>query len=186
MYGSDLLGELHEVYNLGVPGATIGDMLERVEVILKTSQKPGRKTISVLQGGANNAKAIDDPDNYVSTPEEYKKEVIEIFKIVQDASDKVICMGLCPMDQSKVMPIIKDREKNKKVYFPNDRIAHFEKILGETANSLGIEFLPLFDEAEEAGWIKKYQFRDGIHPNDQGHEWLLQKVWPRIANYITE
>ena len=184
MYGSDLLGEMHEVYNLGVPGATIGDMLERVEVILRTSRKPGRKVITVLQGGANNAKAIDSPENFVSTPEEYKKEVLELLKIAQTASDEVICLGLCPMDQSKVMPIIKDKEKNKKVYFPNDRIAQFEKVLGGVASSLGIMFLPLFDEAEAANWSKKYQFQGGIHPNDLGHEWLFQKVWPQISSIV--
>ncbi len=184
MYGPNGIGEMHEVYNLAVPGAVVKDLVERTKIELKTMSKPGRLTFSIVQIGANNAKAIDEPDNFVSTPEEYRQEATDFLELVKKSSDAVLCLGMRPMDQTKVMPIVKDKEKHRKVYFPNDRIATFEKILGVTAASLGIQFIPLFDELLNADADGKLGWQDGIHPNDAGYEWLYKKIKPVVMRTL--
>lgn len=184
MYQKGGTGEWHEVYNLGVPGADLAMQRERVEVCLRTIRKPGRKLIVLFQGGSNNAKAVDRPDNFVSTPEEYRQGMVTFLELLRRLSDGVICLGMLPMNQDKVMPIEKDREKNSKVYFPNERIRQFEAIFQEVATSQQLAFVPLFEAVTAIGWTKEYQYEDGIHPNDRGHEWLCQSAKQELQKLI--
>lgn len=180
-YGPNGKGQVNEVYSIGVPGATLSDMKERTEICLKTIRKPKRQVICVLQLGANDAKALDNPDNFFTTTEDYKKKITEFLGTVNELSDKAVCLGLFPMDQDKVMPV----SKNPKTYFSNERIRKFEKILCDTAESLGMNALPVFQEAVQSNWINEYQYRDGIHPNDKGYQWLYQKVKPEIEKLLS-
>jgi acyl-CoA thioesterase-1 len=184
MYGEGGAGEQHELYNLGVPGAALNAQVERAEVALRTIRKPGRTLITVFQGGANNAIAVDRPDNFVSTPEDYKKELDSFLDKLVELSDHVICVGMLPMDQQKVMPISNDNEKGRKVYFSNERIKQFEDVFSETAQSKGLTFIPLFAKGEQAGWVDAYQYVDGIHPNDKGHQWIKDQVQPKILELL--
>jgi lysophospholipase L1-like esterase len=183
MYGEDNLGELCEIYSIGVPGAVISDMVDRTELLLKTIRKPNRKMVSILQGGSNNAKAVDSPDNFISTPEEYRQELSHFLQLIKRNSDEAICMGLFPMDQEKVMPKVSAID-GKKVYFPNERIALFEKVLQEVVGELKIEFVPMFEKAVTINWTQDYQYVDGIHPNDNGHQWLYDQIKPSVWKYL--
>lgn len=184
MYGTRPQGEAHEVYNLGVPGATVGEMFERTEVCLKTIRKPERRVITIFQGGANNAKAIGAPENFVSTPEEYETELRKFLKLLVALSDEIICLGLFPMNQDKVMPIVKDKEKNTLVYFPNERIKLFEDIFQKVASEMNVTFVPLFETALKADWTERLQFQDGIHPNDAGHVWICEQITPHLTELL--
>lgn len=179
-YGPEGIGQVHEVYNLAVPGRTIADSRQRTEVELKTMTKPGRKVISIVQFGGNNALAIDSPDNYVSTPEEYRTEMKEMLVLIKSLSNQVICLGSTPCDESKTTPIVKDLEKNTKVYMSNERKRLFESINDEVASELGMTFIPLFDSAQKKDWTETFQFSDGIHPNDSGYEWIYQHIKPYV------
>jgi lysophospholipase L1-like esterase len=178
-YGSDGIGQVHEVHSLGVPAATIEDMSERTKVCLRTMRKPKMKVIALVQGGANNAKAIGRPDNFVSTPAEYKQNVTDFLSSIKQLSDKTVCIGMLPMNPDKVMP-----EKDSKVYFSNERIKELESILGEVAHSLGIKFIPLFNKAMTVNWIEKYQYQDGIHPNDKGYQWTYGIIKPEVDKLL--
>lgn len=184
MYGPEGIGEMHEVYNLAVPGAVIADLAERTVVELKTIRKPGRTLVTVAQLGANNAKAVGTPDNFVSTPEQYEQEATAILRTIKELSDDVICLGMRPMDQAKVMPLLKDKEKGTKVYFPNDRIALFEKSLAKVAKSLDITFIPLFDETLQDDPDGKRRWVDGIHPNDEGYRQMYLKIKEALAAHL--
>lgn len=169
-------GQVHEVYSIGVSGATLSDMNERTEVCLKSIRKPNRKVICVLQLGSNDAKAVGSPDSFYSSIDEYKEKATGFLGMVDKLSDKTICLGLLPMDQDKVMPV----NKESKTYFSNERIEQFEDVLCGVAKSLDMNTLPLFHEALQHNWVNGYQYIDGIHPNDRGYDWLYQKVKPEV------
>lgn len=184
MYGSENLGEMHEIYNLAVPGAVISDLAKRCTVELQTIRKPERQLIAIVQLGANNAKAVGRPNNFTSTPEQYEKEATAFLQRICELCDDVICLGMRPMDQQKVMPIYKDKEKGGKVYFPNDRIAKFEKIIDKVARKFDIKFVPLFEEALQSDPNAKLLWNDGIHPNDEGHRLLYEKVKQSVNDLV--
>ena len=184
MYVPDGIGEYYEVYNFGIPGSTLSGLHDQTETNLKSIRKRGRQFISIFHGGANNALAIGSRDNFVSTPEKFRHEVTSYLEMVQSLSDHVLCLGMMPMNQNKVMPKIKNDEAQTKIYFSNERIKEFETIIGEVAQSLKITFIALFDEGMSLGWSESYQYDDGIHPNDQGHAWLYQKVKAKLQKIV--
>lgn len=184
MYGGNPQGEVHEVYNLGVPGATVAQQQERTKVFLETAHKPDRQLIAIFQGGANNAKSVGEPESFVSTPEEYEAELRQLLGMLTNTCDQVICLGLLPMNQDKVMPIVKDNETKTRTYFPNDRIKLFEGVFQKVAAEMSAVFMPLFADAEAAGWVENLQFQDGIHPNDKGHQWIYDRLRPKLAKFI--
>ncbi len=175
-YGTNGMGQIYEVYNLAVPGANIQDCLERSEVEISTMSKPGRNIITIIQIIGNNAIAIDRPDNFVSTEEEYRTEITEFLNMITGLSNETICLGTTPNDESKTMPINKEAEKKREVYMSNERKKLFESILAEICDDLDVTFIPLFDRAIADGWFEKYQYEDGIHPNTAGYEWTYKIV----------
>jgi lysophospholipase L1-like esterase len=179
-------GQVHEIYNLGIPGATIENFLKRIEIDLVSTRKPGRKLITVIQIGGNNTMAIDEPDNYITSPEEFRELSKKFLQKVKGHSDEVLWVGLNLMDQNKVMPIEKDLEKNRKVYFPNERKVIFDKIAQNVCKELGIKHVSLIDKQQKINWIEKYQYEDGIHPNDVGYKWMYEIIKPEIDKLLAK
>jgi lysophospholipase L1-like esterase len=152
-YGDNGGGQVHEIYNLGIPGATIENFLKRVEIDLISTRKPGRKLVTVIQIGGNNTMAIDEPENYTTSPEKFKHLVKVILQIAKKYSDELLWVGLNLMDERKVMPIEKDLEKNRKVYFPNERRIAFDKIAQETCRELNVKHINLIEEQQKMNWM---------------------------------
>lgn len=183
-YGSERIGEVHEIYNLGIPGATIQDFMDRIEPDLKAMRKPGRRMVVIVQLGGNNTKAIDTPDNFHTSPEEFEQLVVQMIQKILPLCDELLWLGMNLMDESKVMPIIKDNELNTRVYFPNQRKKDFDVIARKICEKNETMYISLISEQEKLDWVKKYQYVDGIHPNDEGYQWMLEQVRPHILKYL--
>jgi lysophospholipase L1-like esterase len=178
-------GQVHEVYSLGVPGFTIEKFLERAEADLVWIRKPSRRLITVIQLGGNNTMAVDEPENYVTSPEEFKELVRKILEVTKKYSDEVLWVGMNLMDESKVMPIVKDLEKNRKVYFPNKRKIAFDRIAREVCAEHKIKHITLIEKQQKLDWVAKYQYEDGIHPNDDGYRWMYEQIKPFIPELLS-
>jgi lysophospholipase L1-like esterase len=173
----------YEVYNFAVPGATVDDLRKRTRQEITACKKPNRKLITIFHIGCNDAKAVKEPDNYVSNVEDYKKSVKFLLEQAVDLSDKVYCCGMGPMDESKTFPKINPWTK-KKSFFSNARIQLFENALKQVCEDMDVVFIELFSPALSDGWIDNYLHEDGQHPNDQGHNWLLNKVKNKIQDEL--
>lgn len=98
MYSPEGRGEKYEVYNFGNPGATIDFVSRTFKYQLENYQKEGKK-ILILSIGMNNAKAKGTPENYVSSVEEYKYQMVELLNSLKETIDHIICVGLSPVDE---------------------------------------------------------------------------------------
>lgn len=38
----------------------------------------------------------------------------------------------------------------------------------------------------EQKWNEKYVFRDGLHPNQLGHEYIVERVMKELSNHIQD
>lgn len=173
--------EKHEVYNLCVPGATIAHIEERIEVEIESYSKPGREQIIVIMLGGNDAKATERPDNFVSTPEKFYKQMKKLSEKARKYTNKVVLVGMKPVDESKTAPKINPNGGNKS-YFFNNRLKLFDAEIERAANDVGVDFVPTFDNAQKLEW--EFNFDDGLHPNDKGHEWLLEQIFPIIEKLL--
>jgi lysophospholipase L1-like esterase len=185
LYGEDASGEQCQVYELGVPNATTTDLLARFEPELQArlgKKHSPEQTVIVLQSGSNDAKAVGSPDAYVTTPEAFEQTAQAVLAVAQKYAAHVIVLGLPPADERKLRP------KHNPItgadsYFSNARIKQFEDVWQNACKAQSVTFIPLHDTVPEA-WTDRYLFTDGIHPNDQGHQWIANQVEPKLREML--
>jgi len=186
MYGEDAAGEICEVYELGIPGATSTDVLRHIDSEAASRlERPGctpEETYIVILCGHNDSKAVDGPDNYVTAADVFEQNTNALLDIAQKHAKHVLVAGLSPVDERKVNPKV-NPFNGRKSYFTNERIALFESIWEKTCKARGVAFVPIHSLAPE-DWAARYMFTDGIHPDDKGHEWVRAQIEPVLRKEL--
>lgn len=180
MYSDDGVTEIFEVFNMGKSGATIDFMKNEFPQQLKQYSREG-KIITIVSVGGNNSKAVDTPNNYISSIEQYEEEVSQLLDLLKKLSSYVIAVGSGYVDESKTNPIF-NPDIGGNSYFQNERMKKFESKLKELCNKKDITFIDL--GVTEAQWKGKYLFKDGLHPNQEGHKLISYKVLTALEKII--
>jgi lysophospholipase L1-like esterase len=177
LYGKGGVGEKAEVYNISVPGATIAHQIERIEKVLPKLQKPDATITIIMQPGFNDAKAKDQPDNFINTPVQYAHDVASLLAAAKKMTSSIYCFGMQPIDEKRTTP--KTSSDGGKTYFWNDRNMQFERTLGEECSKQNVTFVPLIKTGMDADWSDKV-YADGLHPNSNGHTWFYEQIKPKV------
>src|SRR3989344_3144708 len=167
----------HEIYNLGIPGATSAMLLERIQNELSARSKGDRKLIVLLSVGGNDSKNTDGQGSHLVDIATYKQNVEKILAVFSEAGVSVIAYGFTPVDETKTSPF-PGSTTAPAAYFVNNRIKEFEKVFMGAAPETGAQTLPLFEQAIQESWVRFFIYNDGLHPNSAGHAWLAEKIKP--------
>ncbi len=180
MYNKDGEGEKYEVYNFAKSGATIDFVKDIFPQQIKQYSR-GQRNIIIVSVGGNNSKAEDEPDNYVSTPEQYENEMSELLAMLRQYAETVISVGNGFVDESKTNPKPNPLTGGKS-YFTNKRRQQFSELTKRLCADNNIYFVDISVTEEE--WLKNYIFDDGLHPNQSGHQLIFDSVKPLIEQAI--
>lgn len=172
MYEKDGVGEKFEVFNFSKSGATTTFVKMSFPEQLKQYGRGG-KVITIIYMGGNNAKAEGTPENFVSTVEEFSKEIAELLDLLKEKSSHVIAVGSGYYDESKTNPKPNPLTGGKS-YFKNSRKREFESRFKELAEDRGMPFVEVGVDEQE--WKDKYLYKDGLHPNQDGYELISKKI----------
>jgi lysophospholipase L1-like esterase len=175
MFSEGGIGEKYEIYNFAKSGATIDFILDTFPTHL-TNYGKGEKVITIVSVGGNNSRAKDEPTNFASTPASYTTELTQLIELLKASSEKVIFVSTAYVDETKTNPITTSHDN--KYYFTNARRKQFEEITKELCEQNGIDFASIVVSEEE--WIKNYTFKDGLHPNQAGHQLLFDAIEPYL------
>lgn len=176
MYANGGTGEKYELFNFAKSGAKV-EFVQRTYKEQIESYKKSGKSIVLIDIGTNNTKAENDPTNFVSTPEQFKIEITKLLSELQNTVDIVLFVGGGWVDETKTNPK-ENSDTGRKSYFTNSRKQQFKEVLKNICLGLNIEFIELGVGPEE--WVEKYVFKDGLHPNQVGHELIFKKVLVQI------
>lgn len=181
MYKEGGVGEKFEVYNFGKSGETISFVKDSFEWLIKQYGR-NQKTIIIVSAGGNNTKAINDPHNYVSTPQEYEHEMKQLLTILKNSSDAVIVVDSNGyVDEEKTTPKLNPLNGSKS-YFTNVRRQEFKAIAESLCSKMEI---PIVDHSVDMHeWIRTYMYKDGIHPNQAGHQLIFEAIKPLLDEYV--
>ena len=175
--------EVHEVYNLGVPADTSAEVLSRLDLEIQARRRPMQpSTLVLLSIGMNDSRAIETPENYVSTPDAFGSRISELLRRVSQSSAASAVVGFSPVNERLTTPKLQPRT-GRRSYFTNSRIEKFESVLCERALSAGMSAIPVFRAATEVGWDAKL-CADGLHPNDEGHQFIADLVLPWVRRAV--
>lgn len=177
MYGPNGEGEKYEVFNFAKSGATVQFVLETFTEQIKNYGRDG-EIVCIISVGGNNSKAVNQPNNYVSTVEEYTQQMTSLINLLKQNSSQVVIVSNGFVDESKTNPKPSPFD-NSKSYFTNARRTQFQSTLMNLCNEMGVQFVDTDKSIEE--WQANYLYDDGLHPNAKGHQLIFQS----ICNYLT-
>lgn len=180
MFGPNGKGQQCIVYELGIVGDTTRDVVGRfeVETLARIAEKDPKNTYVIFSAGANDSKATNNPTNYLHTADEYGDNVYAFIQQAKKFANHILCVGLLPIDQSKVYPKHNPLTGGKS-YFDNQRMHQFEEVLVRTCQPEKVPCVSLFGTVP-ARWVEDCVGADGMHPNDAGHQWVFEQVKPRL------
>jgi len=171
-----LLESDNDVYNLGVSGDKTPHILERFEIETKTRVEEGEDVILVFAVGINDSYFIQSKKDFMTPPENFKRNIQEIIERAQKISSKIIFVGLTPVDELKTSPIPWDTDK----FFKNENIEKYNEIIRSACRENKVHFIEIFNN-----WIKsdyRDMLEDGLHPNSEGHK----KIFETVKDYLIQ
>lgn len=163
-------GNYYVLYNVGVSGNRTGDLLDRFESDTKIRIHEDNEVLLVFSVGTNDSAFVHRRNNTWTSPEEYGENLNKLFEAAKGFSQKMIFVGLLPVDESKVDPVPWDPD----ISYRNAYTKKFNGIAKHVCKKNGVYFIDFFDE-----WINsdyKELLEDGVHPNTKGHEEIFEKV----------
>jgi len=158
------------VYNIGVSGDTINDLLERFEFETKQRSKEIDETIIIFAIGLNDSQFVHSENKNRIPLENFKENIQKLIKSAKKFSSKIIFVGLSPVDETKTTPIPWDTNKSYK----NENIQKYNEIIKSVCEENKILFIEIFED-----WMKlNYEnlLEDGLHPNSEGHKKIFESV----------
>lgn len=151
------------VHQVGFPGATSKDILEKLENIIKVFGSNEFDNTIVIAIGVNDTQ-IFNGKNKVSI-QEYKNNIEEIIEISNKYGYNIIFVGLTRI-QLLDEPFLWKPNK----YYDNKNILKYDNELEEICKQNNIKYISMEDV------LNSKDFIDGLHPNHSGHKKMFEKI----------
>lgn len=154
------------------PGSTSSDILNRIDDIINTFYFEAVFNIFIVSIGVNDTQKCAG-QNKVSQ-EIFANNIQNIInKISSYKNSKIIFLGLTSIkDKNNIFTWKSDK------YYDYQTIYQYDKELQAICGSNNIAYVPMLDVLNEFDYI------DGLHPNDSGHEKIFAKVKKVISTDI--
>jgi lysophospholipase L1-like esterase len=158
------------IFNLGIPGETSDSLLRRFDhecsVRIKPQDNPQTTTI-IIATGLNDAKSLNQPQNYQTRLSSFEQNLIKIIKLGQKYTQNIILVGCTK--------IYEDKAGFNRIFFLNRNIQIFNKSIKKIALNNRLQYVPIFEEWSSAD-IQPLLTNDGIHPNEKGHKKIYKSL----------
>ncbi len=163
-----------QVYNLGIGGELSGGLAKRMQSEIGARLDSKWEPIIIIGTGKNDSRSRGTPNNYESTPEEYKHNLRNCIETAQKYSSKILLIGLGLVDESKQF---------KDLIYQNSRLKLFNEVNKKVAQECEVIRVELQDDMKNVPDLWSW-FVDGIHPNHVGYQWIYEKVLPIILKLV--
>lgn len=142
-----------EVYNLGVDGDYVRDVLKRFDV----EAQARNPDIIILAIGINDSSHPSNPRG--TDLGKFEVQFKELLEKTRKFTDKIIVLGLTNVN-----------EKSGNHGYANSNISLYDDKVKSIAKNQNLPFVDLFNTLAED------ELADGLHPNAKGHKKIFEKV----------
>ena len=149
------------VYNLGIDGETTTGLVNRLEEEIKPRLSEDDPNIVVIALGVNDSARI--------SLKEFQQNLIQLIKLAQIYTSKIIFIGPAPIDQIKVDPVPWAPE----ISYKTNLVKQYSETMQMLASQEKLKFVDLFHSLPPE-YIKTLD--DGLHPNHAGHQMIFDLV----------
>lgn len=170
-------GKFNEVFNLGNPGRETTRLLNYIdnECKARLGARYKKDNIIIIQIGINDACLVKNKKPRTS-PEQFRQNIQKLIDITEKYVNKVVFIGILPVDESKVNPLY----WNVDAYYKNNEIKKYNQIIKSVCKEKKAYFIETYND-----WIKidyKKLLHDGLHPNTEGH----QKIYDAVIRFLNK
>lgn len=155
-----------ETYNLGISNDDTVGILRRFETEARTREAH----FLIFAIGINDSYFIISKNHNRSPLERFTQNIKEIIFRSKKITDKILFVGLTPVDEARTMPTIWDAD----AIYRNDYVEKYNNKIKEICGNEHIDFVDIFSEMCREDY--RAMLSDGLHPNTKGHEWIAQRV----------
>jgi lysophospholipase L1-like esterase len=99
------LEKYYEVYNLGRAGDTTEDLLKRFDNEIKARFWDDPVTVIIIAIGMNDSAVLSNTNKNWVSKNKYSNNLNKLYEIGKKYTDKIVFIGLTPVDESLVNPI---------------------------------------------------------------------------------
>jgi lysophospholipase L1-like esterase len=156
------------VYNLGISGNNSTHILKRFEFEAQQRVKEEGETIIIFALGTNDAQLF--VGKLRTEPEEFRNNLQQLAVLARKFAQKVIFVGLFPVDETKTCP----RPSNKEKFYKNENLELNNKMIKEFCEKNDLLFIDIYNHFTKI----KYQelLEDGLHPTTEGHRQMFEII----------
>jgi lysophospholipase L1-like esterase len=132
--------------------------------------KEDEESVIIINVGANDSQYLLNENLFRIPIEKFQENVKKIIETAMKFTNKVIFIGIPPMDERKTTPIVWDANK----IFKNEYLRRYDDAAKSMCVQNNIHFVELFYILNRAGYLRT--LHDGVHPNQIGHAMIFKIV----------
>ena len=151
---------------MGISGQSTTEILERMERECEGRVLDDANNIIVIAAGINDSQILEG--KMVNDEEAFKRNV------AAGLTDKVIYLGLTPVDDSRTDPVTWDRTR----IWRNELVENYDNIISEICSEKGVRYVYVYEQIDPA------TNEDGLHPSEVGHAVLAEIMGNVIHDYL--
>jgi lysophospholipase L1-like esterase len=170
----------HILYNLGIRGDRVAQVSERLEQEFRYRGELRNRypDLIILSVGVNDSARLGHPSGRSFTDfADFDAQIANLLEQAQQLCP-VLFVGMVPVDETK-MPFLGC------CYYNHADQYRYKEAIKQACEERQIPYLDIFDRWIVRGesWVRSHLSPDGLHPNVQGYQALLQDVldWQPIA-----
>ena len=170
----------HVLYNLGVRGDRVMQVHQRLsqEFSCRGELRNSLPDLILLSVGVNDSPCLGKKDGKPFTDlAEFQQQINNLLNLAQSFCP-VMFVGMVPVDERK-MPFLNC------LYYSHLNQYRYKEVTKMACQNYQIPYLDIFDLWLGRGqdWLQEQLSADGLHPNVQGYQILLQDIlhWQPIA-----
>ncbi len=182
LFGDVRVEENYEVYNLAKSGSTLEFVEAVCGQVVDLFRKDGVETIGVVALGANDARAVETEDNFVTTEQQFRGDIEAVLTTCKETFDHVVVVASGYVDESLTYPKPPSWSGGKASYHSNERRAEFNNIIADVCGDMELDFVPF--DIDQAEWTRNCLFDDGLHPNQRGHQAVFDLILPILQRHL--
>lgn len=158
------------LFNLGIGGDNSKYVLERFDFETKARLAKKEDTIFIFDIGKNDSVYDNNKKMVAITIKDYTRNLLKLTKLARKYSNKIIFVGLGPVDESLVDPI----PWYKGHSYKNALIEKYNDALMSFCRKNDFHFVDVWTTFSSLNYRKLLD--DGVHPNTKGHAKLFQII----------
>lgn len=156
------------VYNLGISGNNSTHILKRFEFEVQQRIDEDEDTVIFFAVGTNDSQLFKG--NFRTEPDQFEKNLAQLYALARKYSQKVIFVGLFPVDEAKTCP----RPSHQEKFYKNENLERNNKIIKEFCQQNKLLFIDIYDHFGKTEYLKLLD--DGLHPNIEGHKQIYELI----------